>query len=127
MKPFLFISTTIQVQDGSMIKSWELVNLGESSLMHAAWNPEKQLLVCQFNSVKEAIVPYPVVAKNGKSSSIQDKRVEQYYRITIEDKDAIKYILENLTSNYTNQEWEIVHVTHPAEQMKPEGQESVID
>lgn len=125
MKPFLFISTTIQVQDGSMIKSWELINLGDSSLMHAAWNPEKQLLVCQFNSVKENLTPYPVIVK-GKST-IQERKVEQYYRITVEDKDAVKYILENLTSNYTNQEWEIVHVTHPAEQMKPEGQESVID
>ncbi len=125
-KPFLFLSTTIQVQDGSMIKSWELINLGEGSLMHAAWNPEKQLLVCQFDSVKENLAPYPVVAKNGKTS-IQERKVEQYYRITVEDKDAVRYILENLTSNYTNQEWEIKHETHPAEQMKPEGHESVID
>ncbi len=126
MKPFLFIYTTIQVQDGSMVKSWELINLGGSNLMHAAWNPEKQLLVCQFDSVKENLAQVPVVGKNGKAS-IQDRRVEQYYRITVEDKNAIKYILENLTSNYVDQEWEIVHNTSPVEAMKPEGQESVID
>ncbi len=118
-KPFLFVSTTITVTDGSQINSWELVNLGSGSLMHAAWNPEREMLVCQFNSVKENIVPYPVVAKTGKTS-LQDKRVEQYYRITFDDKEAVKYLLENLCINYTNQNWDIKHVSKVEDSVKRE-------
>jgi hypothetical protein len=118
-KPFLFIETTITVSDGSQIESWELINVGDSSIMHAAWNPEKELLVCQFDSVKETIVPYPMVAKNGKTT-LQDKRVDQYYRITFTDKAAVKYILDNLCMNYTNQKWDIKHVSQISENHKQE-------
>lgn len=118
-KPFLFVESTITVTDGSQFKSWELVNMGDSSLMHAAWNPEKELLVCQFNSVKENMIPYPVVAKNGKTS-LQDKRMEQYYRITIDDKSAVEYILKNLCMNFTDQEWDVKHVSTITENSKQE-------
>lgn len=118
-KPFLFVSTTITVSDGSQFKSWELVNMGDSSFMHAAWNPEKELLVCQFNSIKENMIPYPVVAKSGKTT-FQEKRMEQYYRITIDDKTAVKYILENLCMNYTGQEWDVKHVSTLPENSKEE-------
>ncbi len=113
-KPFLFVSTTITVTDNTQVNSWELFNIGDSTLMHAAWNPEKQLLVCQFNSIKENVVPYPVIGKNGKGT-MQDKRMQQYYRITIEDKDAVKFILENLCINYSGQKWDISYVPHVPE------------
>lgn len=114
-KPFLFVNTTVTVGDGTPVNSWELINIGDSTLMHAAWNPEQSLLVCQFNSIKESIIPYPVMKKNGKTPEMQERRVDQYYRITIGDKDAIKYLLTELCANYTNQEWDIKHISHPKE------------
>lgn len=118
-KQFLFVKTTITASDGSPTESWEMYSLGNSDLMHAAWNPEKQLLVCQYNSIKENVVPVPQVAKNGKFSTV-DKRVQQYYRITIEDKDAIKYLLENLCANYDGQKWDYSYTPKV-----PEKQESI--
>ncbi len=120
-KPFLFVKSTIQASDGIQTDSWELFCIGKSTLMHAAWNPEKQLLVCQFDSVKENIVPVPQVAKNGKFTTV-DKRMAQYYRVTIEDKEAVKYLLENLCENYNGQDWDLKYT--PVKQEQPATIES---
>ena len=114
-KPFLFVNSSIKVSDKNITPSWELFSVGASNLMHAAWNPEKQLLVCQFDSVKENFIEVPQVAKTGKITTV-DKRIDQYYRVTIEDKEAIKYMLENLCMNYTNQEWDLKYTPVPEEE-----------
>lgn len=104
-KPLVFVKTKVKV-DGTPedLDSWELLAFGPSPVMHAAYNPVKQALVCQIDSVKENFVDVPKQGKNGKVD-IQERRVDQYYRIVINDTDAIQYILDNFVGNYTGQEW----------------------
>lgn len=107
MKPLIFVKTQIKVDRiPEPVESWELVSFGPCPVMHAAWNPVAQMLVCQLDSVKENFVDFPVKDKKGGVNH-QERRADQYYRVTLSDKDAVKYILENLTANYTDQEWEI--------------------
>lgn len=108
MKPLVFVNTQIRVDKvPELVDSWELVAFSPCPVMHAAWNPVNQMLVCQLDSVKESFVDYPV--RNTKTSKVdmQERRVDQYYRITLSDKEAIKFILENYVANFTDQEWEI--------------------
>lgn len=104
-KPLVFVKTKIKV-DGSQdeLDSWELLAFSPCPIMHAAYNPIKQMLVCQFDSVKESFVDVPKQEKNGKVT-IQERRVDQYYRPVIADLDAIQFILDNYVGNYTGQEW----------------------
>lgn len=107
-KPLVYVNTKVKVdQNPEDFDSWELLAFGDSPIMHAAWNPVKQMLVCQFNSVKENFVDFPTQNKAGKVT-MQERRADQYYRQTISDKAAIQYILDNYVGNYDGQEWDIV-------------------
>lgn len=108
MKPLVYVNTKVRIdaQTTDEVDSWELVAFGDCPIMHAAWNPKTQLLVCQINSVKENFVDFPVRTKSG-AVNIQERRAEVYYRVTLSDKDAIQYILENFVGNYKGQDWKI--------------------
>lgn len=106
-KPLIFVKTKVKIDNDSQeMDSWDLVAFGECPIMHAAWNPLKQLLVCQFSSIKENFVDIPKQTKTGKVN-FQQSRVEQYYRLTMYDKEAIQHILDTYVSNYDGQEWEL--------------------
>lgn len=105
-KPLVFVQTKVKVDaNPEDFDSWELLAFGDCPIMHAAYNPVKQALVCQFSSVKENFVDYPTQGKNGKVS-MQERRAEQYYRQVVTDKEAIQYILDNYVGNYDGQEWD---------------------
>jgi hypothetical protein len=106
MKTLLKVNTTVKF-DGQDVDSWELIAVLPSSLMHAVWNPERQGLVCQLNSVKENFVDYPVQQKG--QVKWQERRAEQYYRITIYDKKAIQDILDTFVVNYGGEDWQVVY------------------
>lgn len=118
-KPLVYVNTKVKV-DGvnGDLRSWELIAFSPSPVMHAAWNPVKQVLVVQIDSVKEGFVDYPNQSKTGKVT-MQERRIDQYYRVTIEDKEAIQHILENFVSNYDNQEWEMEVLPFEEAEIKP--------
>lgn len=106
-KPLVFVRTKVKVDNQpEELDSWELLAFQDCPIMHAAFNPVKQALVCQFNSVKENFVDFPKQSAKGKVE-IQERRAEQYYRQVVTDKEAIQYILDTYVGNYTGQEWEI--------------------
>jgi len=106
-KPLVFVKNKVRIEKiGKEVDSWDLLAFGDSPIMHAAWNPLEQMLVCQFNSVKENFVDMPKASKTGKVT-ISQGRAEQYYRVTISDKSAVQFILDNYVSNYDGQEWEL--------------------
>lgn len=104
-KPLVFVRTKVKIDNESKeLDSWDLVAFGDCPIMHAAWNPLKQLLVCQFNSIKENFVDMPKQTKTGKVT-FQQSRAEQYYRLTMYDQEAIQHILDTYVSNYDGQDW----------------------
>lgn len=106
-KPLVYVKTKIKVDDGpDEFDSWELIAFNDCPIMHAAFNPIKQALVCQFNSAKEGFITVPVQGKNGKVE-YQNRKSEQYYRQVITDKEAIQFILDTYTANYNGQQWEV--------------------
>ena len=103
-KPLVFVKTKVLLNDKEL-DSWDLVSFGDCPIMHAAWNPEKQFLVCQFNSIKENQVDIPKQSNSGKVTFAKSK-AHQYYRVTLYDKDAVQHILETYVSNYNeNFDW----------------------
>lgn len=105
-KPLVFVQTKVKVDSNpEEYDSWELLAFADCPIMHAAYNPIKQSLVCQFNSVKENFVDYPTQNKAGKVT-LTERRAEQYYRQVVTDKEAIQYILDNYVGNYDGQEWD---------------------
>lgn len=108
MKPLLKVKTTVKIGgvDSPAVETptWELIAILPTSLMHAVWNPEKEMLVCQFNSVKENFVDYPVKSKTG-NVNWQERKAEQYYRITLTDIDAIKDLLNTYVENYKGEDF----------------------
>lgn len=105
-KPLVFVNTKVKVDaNPDDFDSWELLAFGDCPIMHAAYNPVKQALVCQFNSVKENFVDYPTQSKAGKVT-MQERRADQYYRQVVSDKEAIQFILETYVANYNGQEWD---------------------
>jgi hypothetical protein len=107
-KPLVKVNTTIRI-DNNPVQSWELLSFGECPIMHAAWNPQARVLICQYDSVKESIESIPVFNKKTKKVDYEQKRVDAYYRVTVEDKEGIKFILDNLVSNYKGEEFDIVY------------------
>lgn len=106
-KPLVFVKNRVKIEKiGKEVDSWDLLAFGDCPIMHAAWNPMEQMLVVQFNSVKENLVDIPRASKTGKVTMNQS-RAEQYYRVTISDKSAVQFILDNYVSNYDGQEWEL--------------------
>lgn len=106
-KPLVFVRTKIRIDnDPEETDSWELLAIDKAHLMHAAWNPIKQMLVCQFDSVKESFQAVPKKSNSGKVTT-QVQKVDEYYRVTIGDTDAIQNILDNFVVNYDGQEWKI--------------------
>lgn len=121
-KPLVYVKTQVKVDSNpDPIESWELLALGECPVMHAAYNPVTQGLVCQFNSIKENLVDIPKQNSKGKIS-FQEKRAEQYYRVVVTDKDAIQHILDNFVSNYAGQDWNVTY-EQPQPQVKKEDVE----
>lgn len=108
-KPLVFVRTKIKVEgtEGEL-DSWELIALLPSPLMHAAWNPIKGMLVCQFDSVKEGFENTPKQDQKTKKVTFSLGRIDTYYRVTISDAEAIQYILENYVGNYTGQDWNML-------------------
>lgn len=106
-KPLVFVRNKVRIEKiGKDLDSWDLLAFGDSPIMHAAWNPLEQMLVVQFNSVKENFVDVPKASNSGKVT-INQSRAEQYYRVTISDKNAVQHILDTYVSNYDGQEWEL--------------------
>lgn len=106
-KPLVFLNTKVRVEgNNEPVNSWELIALADCPVMHAAWNPSKQALVVQFTSVKENFVDFPMQSKSGKVT-MQERRADQYYRLTIDDLEAVKYILDTYVGNFSNQFWQI--------------------
>lgn len=124
MKPLVYVNTKVRVDAGSTVEadSWELVSFGDCPVMHAAWNPLTQILVCQINSVKENFVDFPTRTKTG-SINMQERRAEQYYRVTISDKEAIQFIMDSFVGNYSGQEWQVVYTP----EVKPEAISTEMD
>jgi hypothetical protein len=121
MKPLLKVKTTVKIS-GVEAPTWELVSILPSSLMHAVWNPDQQVLVCQFDSVKENFIDYPVKSKAG-SFNWQERRAEQYYRLNLTDTDAIKHLLDNYVDNYKGEEFIIKFEQPEQPASKPEAVE----
>lgn len=106
-KPLVFVKNKVKFENtGKEMNSWDLLSFENSPIMHAAWNPMEQMLVVQFNSVKENFVDVPKASKTGKVT-MNPSRAEQYYRVTISDKAAVQHILDTYVSNYDGQEWEL--------------------
>lgn len=116
-KPLVFVKNRVKFDKIEKdAESWDLLSFGDCPIMHAAWNPLEQMLVIQFNSVKENFVDVPKASKSGKVT-ISSSRAEQYYRVTITDKAAVQHILETYVSNYDGQEWELSDQFEESEQV----------
>lgn len=129
MKPLLKVKTTVKIggQGSPAIDAptWELIAILPSSLMHAVWNPDKQMLVCQFNSVKENYVDYPVKSKTG-NINWQERKAEQYYRITVTDTDAVQTLLETYVENYKGEDF-VIKFEEPVPQEEPTSQTETVE
>lgn len=119
MKPLLKVKTTVKIS-GVDAPSWELISILPTSLMHAVWNPDQEMLVCQFNSIKENFIDYPVKKKGG-GVDWQERKAEQYYRVTLNDVDAIKDLLESYVENYKGEDFafKFEQPTPEPEQVEP--------
>lgn len=100
-KPLVFVKNRVRIEKiGKEVDSWDLISFGDCPIMHAAWNPHEKFLICQFSSSKENVIQIPKQSSNGKVT-FKDSKADQYYRVTIYDKDAIAHILETYVSNWT--------------------------
>lgn len=107
-KPLVYVNTKVRLnQIPGPVDAWELISIEDCPIMHAAWNPDKQALVVQFSSVKENFVDFPIQNKKTGKVQMQERRADMYYRLTIEDHDAIQFILDNYVANFKNQNWKI--------------------
>lgn len=104
------VLTRNTVEDSAKKKydSWELLSFGGGDIMHAAWNPFVGALVCQFKYHKNNVETIPKYDKKGQVADYQMRNVDTWYRLTINDLDAVKTILENFVLNPI-EDWNIRH------------------
>jgi len=116
-KPLVYVKTQVKVDTNpEPIDSWELLAFGGCPIMHAAYNPVTQGLVCQFSSVKENYIDVPKANAKGQVK-FQTQKAEQYYRVVVTDKDAIEHILSTYVSNYAGQNWNVVYEKPEVEEL----------
>lgn len=90
---------SIKTQDGNRIETWGVCPISNTTkILDGIYNPESKELSLLLDSVTEQYTDYPVQKGKDGKWEIQQRKLEQYYKLRLPEQD-IKFFLDNYVSN----------------------------
>lgn len=89
----------LETEDGRNVTTWGIIPIANNSkILHGIFNPESKTLQIVFDSVTEKYHDYPIVSEKNGKVTIQQRKLDTYYNLSIPEED-ISVFLENYVDN----------------------------
>lgn len=90
----------VQAADGRELNSWGVLPIGQTKILDGIYDPESKVLRLLLDAVTEQYVPVEIQDEKTKKITIQNRKLQTYYKAHILEQDIKAFLELNVENDF---------------------------